>query len=1262
MKTLRTNRKILTAILLVSFVFVLSSCAFLGGSLKLESFTVDRSTVKTVYLVGEEIDFSGIQATAVYSDESLTKVYTYDELDITYDPDITATPGTKTVIVSFMDPNLDVKQETSVQIKVNEDPNAPKHSGYAVDSSAVKLDYFVGETLDFTGVKVYEKFTNGGADVEMTDLSTLVFEYTDDITATPGTKSVTVKYDGESAGVISIKVKYPAVTEVVLGTDSVKKEYMAGDNLNLTGLTVTITYENGEIKTVTEFTADEVDMSTAGEKVVVVNYIDPISGAAASQSFEIKVDAVVGYTVDTSGMTLTYFEGDEVSFEGIVVTANYYYAASENVPFESLDFVHEDGLTATSGNKVVEIKIGDSKIGEFVVAVGDIIATPTLNTEGVKLDYKQAEAIDLTGLTLTVTYNDGTPAVENIPLSMLSIVSSDPSKLTAEGTKDGKSVTVTLSYDDALVGRLYAYLTIKVYSPIDSIKTQPSKLEYYQGDEFDFSDIVVVRTYKHLENYEEVVAYEDLVFPGSMIAEKWATYPQGKAIYVKGSNSAAGNIQYMIHKNEIDSVTVGGEFDSSYEVDDIVDFTGLTVTLTYKNGKTVVLTLDQLNFDEVDTATAGTKTVVVNFTDDVNSEDASASFTITVIEKKATVVQFEKPTGITSFESDNKDAGTLNYGDTGFSGQFLNGGKLYVIGDDNEFRFNPLFSVNDNGFIKSLSSYYTVVDLYLHDGADYILLDKVADPAKPTMVSYYNGEDLFAVVDTYNGLYSFKTAAEKVKISVLPSEEYYVLNNNNPVVLEAKVIDAYNVYEAWQLAVIDTDTSRTDWDAFKNEKGLVGVNPAGIVIHNDIHISASDVPASFFNVSTKDVTYYKVVGGEVLETSVAPAGTRYLVDGTNIYRRTSTSDFVIEGNFFAIDTRNFPLIASPAVFDSNLGLDYGSDYSNATLFMFEGTSANWTPVTVPNVTIDNITFIGNASRDNWLDGETDGNLVTAGGLILIKSSRYANTTMTNTINNSFFIAYFPECTGVLNVKDSKCYDSYQNSAFVWADSVFNVENTYINGSGGPVILSQSVKETVNGTEMYLSPVTNITGSEVETHVTGEEIWFKAVGATSIVGNIKALGAGLDQLVSAVTGAMGNTVHANWTDDSGKMNIKGIIMPRGSSTDALVDGMIQGTATFDGEGVVRWYEATENHNPDWYAILTNPYFQAGAPFLTVVGADGTEHTIYFVQDGQAGTFYDMNGLAIGTESPDTAAIIAAFASADQIVLHQGGLSAVFELYH
>ena len=123
MKTLRTTSKILAFALIIATVLSFASCSlFGGGALKLESFTVDRASVKTNYLVGEEIDFSGIKATVKYSDESLNTVYTYDDLTITYPDDITATVGDKEVSVSFDDPHLNVKQETKVAIKVTAEP------------------------------------------------------------------------------------------------------------------------------------------------------------------------------------------------------------------------------------------------------------------------------------------------------------------------------------------------------------------------------------------------------------------------------------------------------------------------------------------------------------------------------------------------------------------------------------------------------------------------------------------------------------------------------------------------------------------------------------------------------------------------------------------------------------------------------------------------------------------------------------------------------------------------------------------------------------------------------------------------------------------------------------------------------------------------------------------------------------------------------------------------------------------------------------
>lgn len=1268
MKMFRTFAKITCLALVICIAFAITSCGLFSGSLELKTFVVDRSTVKTVYYVGEQIDFSGIKATVKYSDESLNTEYTYDDLVITFDDDITSTPGVKTVKVSFTDPHLGTEQFTHVQITVKEDPNAPKHSGYSIDTSAVKVNYFVGDELDFAGIKVYENFTNGGADVEMTDLTKISFSYSTDITATPGSKNIVVTYDGESAGAITVTVKYPAITETALNSENVKTEYMAGDVLDLSGLTLTVSYENGETRTVTDFTADTLDMSTAGEKTVIVHYLDPISGVQGSDSFTVKVDAIESYTVDTSGMTLTYFEGDTVSFDGIAVTAVYHFGRSESVPFASLTFVHEQNITATPGQKPVEVKIGDVKIGEFVVAVGDIIATPTLNTEGVKLSYKQGEALDLTGLTLTVTYNDGTPAVENIPLSELTIVSSDISALTKEGTKNGKSVDVSIAYTDAVTGRLYAYLTIKVYSPTYSISSMPDKTTYYVGETIDYTGLVVVASYAHLEGVTETVDPSRVTVAGDTVA----TSSILKAVNV--GTAAAGNISITVLKNEIDSITVGGTFDTSYEAGDTVDFSGLTVTVTYKNGDVVELTFDDLTFGTVDTSTAGTKTVAVSFTDSVNNESASTFFTITVI-KRDFAASIQKPDSITAFESDNSNAGKTQPDQSGFSGEFAIGDKLYVIGDDNAFIFVPtLYITDDNGDEKELDKFFADVEIYVDNGDGYVKLERALLTGSEYV--YTLGDEVIVTVDTYDGEYSFARPVDKVKISVLPSEEHYKnVENLSAVVLEAKVIDAYNVYEAWQLAVIDNANDLRDtndypewnsvnWNTFKSEYGILGVNPAGVVLHNDIKVSYKDVPSSFFYKSEDEIQYRNTVTGEI-KIYKESAGMNYLIDGTVLYKRTGAADFTIQGNFFTINASDFPLVASTSIFGADSDKGYGGDYSNACLFMFQTTNSNWLPdsdfTDVAEVIVENVAFIGNAGRDNWVvekvhgeDVTSTSELVTAGGLILLKSCRHANTVMNNCINNSFFISYFPDYQGNLTVNDSKCYDSYQNGAFAWSDVTLTLNNTYINGTGGPVIITMSVKED----DVYYNPTVIVNGGNIETHVSGEEIWFTAVGANALIPQIRALGSGVNDMIQTATkGAF----KGNWVDEDGKMNIEAILMPVGNNVEALNDGYIQGTASIDGVGIDRWYEATENHNPEWYSILTNPAFAAGAPFITAFDQDGNAHTLYLVQDGASGTFYDLSGKVLGTDASHQA-IIMAFATTDKAVLHQGGLSVVFEFYH
>ena len=712
-----------------------------------------------------------------------------------------------------------------------------------------------------------------------------------------------------------------------------------------------------------------------------------------------------------------------------------------------------------------------------------------------------------------------------------------------------------------------------------------------------------------------------------------------------------------------------------YFVGEEIDFSGIKATAKYSDkdlNKEYTAAELTVTYAEDITATPGTKYVKVSFMDPNLDVEQSTDVQITVkadpnsgetSDVKGIVSGFEKNAALKAFESDKNGAGKTAYGETGFQGEYLTSVDLYVIGDDNEFRFVPDCTVIDEDFnVSTLSAFYADIEIYVDTEEGYVKLDKAAIDGTVNYVYTLNGETI-VTVDTYQGAYQFKAPVDKVKISVLPSSEYYAVEDIQPVVLEARVVDGYNVYTANDLCVID-NTGREEWEDFKLANGYTGIAPSGIILHRDIHISKTSVPASFFYTSEKEVKYYNPVSDTI---HTAPAGTSYLKDWTFVYEHAGTDNFFISGNYFTIDTKSFPVIATPNVFGADADKDYGTDYSNAALFKFasvaEKDSGSWVtaPETAPEITVENIQIIGNAGRDNWVEylGESGGSvitgsLVTAGGLIMVKGSRHAVSTFNNVLSNSFYLTYFGEYDGHLVVNNAKCYDSYQDAAFIWDRSTITVNDSYLIGSGGPVIMAQSIDV---GGGVYYNPVVTVNNTIVETNLIGTEVWFVSTGAANMIDDIKALGGGVNQFLGTVGQMIGAPLSGDIVNADGKMNLIATLMPNVSSAEDLTDAMIQGTISVDGVGVDRWY-AGENASEYWTSILTHPAFAQGASFLTAYGADGVAYTIYY--NGE--TFCDAATNAPLTECANVANIATAFATADKIMLHLGGLSAIFELYH
>ena len=70
-KTSRILAIVLTICMSITAMATLAACPDKG--FELESFTVDMSTIKTTYKVGEQVDFSGIKVNIRFTDEKYNK-------------------------------------------------------------------------------------------------------------------------------------------------------------------------------------------------------------------------------------------------------------------------------------------------------------------------------------------------------------------------------------------------------------------------------------------------------------------------------------------------------------------------------------------------------------------------------------------------------------------------------------------------------------------------------------------------------------------------------------------------------------------------------------------------------------------------------------------------------------------------------------------------------------------------------------------------------------------------------------------------------------------------------------------------------------------------------------------------------------------------------------------------------------------------------------------------------------------------------------
>lgn len=502
----------------------------------ISSISVLTQPTKLSYIEGETLNLDGLVVRAYYADSADTTDIPFADFG---DFGITADPADASVL-SLSDngnPVTLVHEESACTIYTdNLTVAAVGASGLSVETQP-KLSYVENETLDLSDLVVKVQYTNGTSEtVEYTEFSAK------GLTATPNDGYIlTVGDDGQPVVIehtasdktvntnnLSVAAKEVSALAVVTQPTT---SYAAGDLLDLSALVVKITYEDSTTKDVPfeEFSdrgltanpADGTQMTVASHngQPVRITHTDSME-TADTENLSVVAKTVTGMSVKTQPDELTYLEGDVLVLTGLVVTLTYDVGSPEDV---TLDEFESKGLTTNpeEGELLSPAAHNNNPVGIFHNASGQQTATNNLTVAErtviamaakevfTKMQYTIGEPLDLTGMVVTLTYDNQTE--KDVPLAEFAangLVASPADGEAIEAEDNGQNVRITHTPTEIWMG----VGTLSVMPAEDSITgfdvtSQPNNLAYADGDALDLSGLVVTLSFN--DGTQEDIPYAE---------------------------------------------------------------------------------------------------------------------------------------------------------------------------------------------------------------------------------------------------------------------------------------------------------------------------------------------------------------------------------------------------------------------------------------------------------------------------------------------------------------------------------------------------------------------------------------------------------------------------------------------------------------------------------------------------------------------------------------------------------------------------------
>ena len=450
-------------------------------------------------------------------------------------------------------------------------------------ATGVTITGFVMKTSTTPSVK----YSVDGGTAQSTSASNNMYTVTD-ISATSSLEIQNVNTSNTQLRIKWILISYstggtptPTLTGVTISGDLSTKTYETTDYINVTGLTVTGSYSEGDPQPITSGITWKVRTNSQGEAVAPEAY--QLTAGQTSLQVQATVSEIASEWLTITGLTVTAPEGDIIAIGDITFAGSSSYCNWNTVDKTSASYIGNSNYTqsyiqlrnqssagivsTTSGGNIKKVKVkwaGNNTNNRYLTVYGS--NTAYIATSDLYDDTKRGT--ELGTLTFTTgatsaefTYDGSEGAFEYVGIKASGAIYFTPITFVWEPGKQLSSIAV---------------------------ETNPTKTSYMIGETFDAAGLVITATYD--DSSTEDVAYAGNEGKFSFSGFNSASAAASQEITVTyGGKTTTFNVEIL--DVTLQSVTVSGTPTTlSYTAGDTFDPAGLIVTGHYSDNTDAEIT------------------------------------------------------------------------------------------------------------------------------------------------------------------------------------------------------------------------------------------------------------------------------------------------------------------------------------------------------------------------------------------------------------------------------------------------------------------------------------------------------------------------------------------------------------------------------------------------------------------------------------------------------------------------------------------------